>query len=137
MIARPMRLASMIAIVLTAVACASGGIPMSTTTIQTSLVGATPGAPISLRGRISERPWQHLIDLIPGKTAAYFDLEGGKEQTVVYWVAAPTCPGDVIVEGTVHEVRGGSKRPGGDGATKAPADYRELHVDVDSVRCAE
>lgn len=137
MIAWPMRLPSMFAIVLTAVACASGGIPMSTTTVQTTLVGATPGAPITLRGRISERPWQHLMDHLPGKTTAYFDLEGGKEQTVVYWVAPPTCPGDVIVEGTVHEVRGGSKRPGGDGETKAPADYRELHVDVDSVRCAE
>ena len=109
---------------------------MTMTTILTSLVGAIPGARITLRGRISERPWQHMIDHIPGKTSAYFDLEGGKEQTVVYWTAAPTCPGDIIVEGTVHEVRGSSKRPDR-GPTKAGSEYRELHVDVESARCAE
>lgn len=136
MIAVPMRLASMFAIVLTGVACATPGSPMITTTAQTSLVGATPGASITLRGRISRQPWQHLIGHIAGKTPEYFDLDGGKEQTVVYWAAAPACPGDVIVEGTVYEVRGGSKRPGDEGDTKTPADYRELHVDVTSTRCA-
>jgi hypothetical protein len=104
--------------------------------IATTMVGAQPGAPITLRGRVSETPWQHMMGGVSGKSDAYFDLAGGKEQTVVYWKSPPTCTGDVVVTGAVLEVKGASKRPRG-GDTKAEESYRELHVDVEQARCAD
>jgi hypothetical protein len=87
-----------------------------------------------VRGRVSKTPWQHMITGVPGKTSAYFDLDGGKGQTVVYWKNAPACAGDIEVTGTVLEVRGASKRPG-ERESKADESVRELQLDVTSTRC--
>jgi hypothetical protein len=92
-----------------------------------------PGEPVVARGRISNTPWQHLIGHVAGKQADYFDLEDGG-QTVVYLAKPISCPGLVEVAGTVKEVRGSSKRPGGPD-TKVDDSYGELHIDVDSHRC--
>ena len=51
----------------------------------TTMTGAKPGELITLRGRPSKIVWQHMMTSVPGKRSAYFDLGGGKEQTVVYW----------------------------------------------------
>lgn len=97
---------------------------------MTTMSGAKPDEPITLRGRVSKTPWQHMMTGVPGKSDAYFDLGGGKEQTVVYWKAPPSCAGDVEVVGTVLEVKGASKGGKAD-------EIRELHVDVSSARCVE
>lgn len=99
--------------------------PRATTTLD----GARPGDAITLRGRVSSTPWQHLMGRVEGKSDAYLDLAGGREQTVVYWRAPPSCPGDVEVTGTVLEVAGTAKGSKGEGV-------RELHVDVSAARCA-
>lgn len=67
---------------------------------------------------------------VPGKSDGYFDLDGGSEQTVVYWKDPPTCAGAMIVTGKVIEANGLSK--GGKGG-----EIRELQVDVGSARCEE
>ena len=104
--------------------------------VVTSMKGAKPDQAIALRGRISKIPWQHLMTGVTGKKAEYFDLEGGKDQTVVYWKDPPSCSGDIVVVGKVLEVRGPPKKPGGRD-TKVDDSYSELHVDVDSARCGE
>ncbi len=96
----------------------------------TTMAGAKPGAAITLRGRVSSTPWQHLMTGVPGKADAYFDLGGGSEQTVVYWKDPPKCSGDVEVTGKVLEVKGASK------GSKAD-EVREPQVDVESARCVE
>ncbi len=92
-----------------------------------------PGKAIVARGRVSNTPWQHLVGDVPGKSPEYFDLEEGG-QTVVYLPKPITCPGLVDVEGTVKEVRGTPKRPGGP-ETKVDDSYGELHIDVTAHRC--
>ncbi len=90
------------------------------------------GKEITLRGRISRIPWQHLIGMFDGYPMNdYFDIEGGS-QIVIYFKESITCTGPVEVRGTVVEVGGGSKRPG-----KADATYKELHLLVDSWKCIE
>ena len=107
----------------------------SPTPAATTMVGARPEAPITLRGRVSETPWQHMMTSVAGKSDAYFDLAGGKEQTVVYWKDPPTCAGDVIVSGKVLEVSGPAKAGGPERKIYEP--HRELHVDVEDARCAD
>lgn len=110
---------------------AIGRVPATTT-----MRGAIAGADITLRGRASRIPWQHLTSSVAGKRLEYFDLRGGKEQTIVYWSAAPICTGEVEVMGKVLLVRGASKRGGpGQLESKAGDDRSELHVDVESSQC--
>ena len=95
-----------------------------------------PGATITVRGRVSQIIWQHIMTGVEGKKSAYFDLDGEKsQQTVVYWKDPPTCNGTIEVTGKVLEVRGGSKRPGG--ATKVDESYSELQIDVEHARCVD
>lgn len=51
----------------------------------TTMNGAREGHTITLRGKVSTSPWQHLMSGVQDKQEAYFDLQGGKEQTIVYW----------------------------------------------------
>jgi hypothetical protein len=114
----------------------SAAAPASASAAAITMTGAKPGEPITLRGRPSKLVWQHMMTSVPGKRSAYFDLGGGKEQTVVYWKEPPNCAGDIEVTGKVLELRGPSKRPG-QPETKVDDTYSERHVDVDTARCAD
>lgn len=92
-----------------------------------------PGQSIVVRGSISKIPWQHLIAPPPGKVVDYLDLEDGG-QTVIYVDKTPPCRGLVEVEGVVLELRGRSKRPGGQPG-KVDETYSELQIDVARYRC--
>jgi len=94
-----------------------------------------PGATVTVQGRVATVIWQHLVKAVPGKQAAYFDLEEeGSRQTVVYWKDPPTCDGLIEVTGTVIEVRGAPKRPGAK-PSLADESYSELQIDVATARC--
>ena len=97
---------------------------------MTTMRDAAPGSTITIRGRASSTPWQHMILDVPGKSDGTFDLEGGSEQTIVYWKDPPTCAGAMIVTGKVLEANGA--RRGGKGG-----EIRELQLDVESARCVE
>lgn len=105
-------------------------------TAATTMNGAKPGEPITLRGHVATVMWQHMTTGVAGKKLAYFDLRGGKEQTVVYWTETPKCAGDIEVTGKVLELRGPSKRPH-EPETKVDDSYSERHVDVTSARCVD
>lgn len=98
----------------------------------TTMSGAHEGQSITLRGRVATAPWQHLMSGVQDKQEAYFDLDGGKEQTIIYWKTAPACSAEVVVTGKVIAVRGQSKGPKGE-----ESNIEELHVDVDTARCLE
>lgn len=98
----------------------------------TTMSGAREGQSITLRGKVSTSPWQHLMSGVQDKQEAYFDLQDGKEQTIVYWKEPPACSGEVVVTGKVIAVRGQSKGPRGN-----DSNVEELHVDVQSARCLE
>jgi len=118
--------AGVLGLVALAMGCTSSPAPKAPA-IATTMAGAKAGDTITLRGRVSEEPAQHLMTGVAGKAEAYFDL-AGKEQIIVYWTAPPNCAKDVIVTGKVIEQHGESR-------TKAGERYTELQVDVDSVRC--
>jgi hypothetical protein len=91
------------------------------------------GTQVTLRGRISNKPWAHMMTGVPGKQPAYFDH--ADRQTVVYWATAPSCPAEIEITGTVIEARGPSKkRPS---STEPVEDFVERSIDVDTVRCVE
>ena len=91
------------------------------------------GTQVTLRGRISDTPWAHMMTSVPGKQPAYFDR--GDRQTVVYWATAPTCPADIEITGTVIEARGPSKkRPS---SAEPVEEFVERSIDVDTTRCVE
>jgi hypothetical protein len=93
-----------------------------------------PGATVTVHGRVATVIWQHIVGHVPGKKAAYFDVEAEDRQTVVYWKEPPTCAGLIEVTGQVIEVRGPPKRPGAK-ESKVDDSYGELHIDVESARC--
>ena len=95
----------------------------------TTMKGAHEGQSITLRGRVSTSPNQHLMSGVQDKQEAYFDLSGG-EQTVIYLKDPPACSGEIVVTGKVIAVRGQAK--GGKGDEHA---IEELHVDVATTRC--
>lgn len=86
------------------------------------------GNRISVMGRISDVPWQHIIagfDDCP--YSYYFDF--GDDQTVIYCSEEIACTGEIIVYGTVVEVGTRSKKPGDD------TRYTEFQIRVDRVDC--
>lgn len=85
------------------------------------------GSSVTLRGRVSDTPKQALEQGIPGKIAAHFDHASGK--TVIYWVSAPACPGDIEVTGTVKIESAPAKA--GDST------YMEKVIDVRAAGCVE
>ena len=86
------------------------------------------GGSLAVTGRISQMPWQHLVDPIPGKQILYLDLEGG-HQIVVYSATKPVCPGRVWLTGRVVEVAGAGKRPG------STERFVEYQLDVSRWEC--
>ena len=91
------------------------------------------GMTLSAVGSISDKPWQHVMGVVPGKNAEYFDLSS-EMQTVIYVAGPVDCAGQVEVEGMVMEVTAPSKRPG-KLPSKSGGEHRELHLDVSSFRC--
>lgn len=93
------------------------------------------GERVTIRGRVSKTPWQHMMTGVPGKRDAYFDLESGN-QTVVYWKAPPKdCEGGLIeISGTAMVLVGPGKKPGAK-PSKADKAWHEFQVDVDTARC--
>lgn len=86
------------------------------------------GFKISLTGRVSEMPWQHLIRIEPDfPHVLYLDWEGG--QTVVYCRELPECGGPIMVTGTVILSEGSSKKPG------SVDKYAEYQLLADRVEC--
>jgi hypothetical protein len=94
------------------------------------------GTRVTLRGRVSNKPWQHMMTTIPGKSPEYFDLDD-THQTVIYWATPPTCAGAIEITGTVIEATGPAKRHPSDDDAGAPKTFTERSVDVDSARCVE
>ncbi|NMC07157.1 MAG: hypothetical protein GYA24_18215 [Candidatus Lokiarchaeota archaeon] len=86
------------------------------------------GKQVTIKGKISNVPWQHIIGSFQGYgLQEYFDLED-KSQIVIYLKAAIPERGMISVTGKLVEVKGGSKRPG---AAKSEP-FSEYHVTVDS-----
>ena len=72
------------------------------------------GKEITLKGKISETPWQHMIDTSHNfENIYYLDLEGG-DQIVFYSKEPVICSSVIRIEGKVIRVIGKSKRPGSD-----------------------
>jgi hypothetical protein len=91
-----------------------------------------PGSTARLRGRISDKPWEHMMTNVPGKRPEYFDYAAGK-QVVVYWVNEPSCRGEIEITGTVIEASGPAKRAKSD----PPGVFTELSLDVATARCVD
>jgi hypothetical protein len=88
-----------------------------------------PSQSVSVRGRVSKIPWQHLMTNVPGKRPEYFDIDQSR-QIVVYTAKPLECPGEIELEGIVLEVTGPTKRPSKTGET-----FRTLQLDVTASRC--
>ena len=83
---------------------------------------------VTVKGKISNIPWQHIIGSVPGHNLQeYFDLED-KNQIVIYLKSAISERGMISITGKVVEVKGGSKKPG---AAKSEP-FSEYHIAVDS-----
>ena len=91
------------------------------------------GKKITLLGKISNIPWQHMIkDVENHNHIYYFDLEDGY-QIVIYSKAEIHCAGSLSVTGEVIEVRGKSKRPNKiDDVT-----HVEYHIIIDKWVCMD
>jgi hypothetical protein len=73
----------------------------------TTMNGVHEGQSITLRGKVSTSPWQHLMSGVQDKQEAYFDLQGGKEQTIVYWKEPPCRSKYALLEGAARVCRRG------------------------------
>jgi hypothetical protein len=88
------------------------------------------GKEVTLRGQISDLPWQHLMSPPAGtKYDYYFNID--KSQIVLYTVEEFSCGTTLEVKGTVLEVAGATKR-----SSKASDPlYKEYHLSVSSWKC--
>jgi hypothetical protein len=87
------------------------------------------GQKVQVEGRISDTPWQHLINIPEAHPEiAYFDLAGGA-QIVVYSREKIPCLERSLIKGTVIEIKGESKRPG------SKDEVREYQIVVDAWEC--
>jgi len=72
------------------------------------------GKDIVLLGKLSNTPWQHMIDSSQKyENIYYLDLEGG-DQIVFYSKTPVDCKDQIKLKGKVIRVVGKSKRPGSD-----------------------
>lgn len=88
------------------------------------------GEQLVMVGRVSQTPWQHMIQTIPGKTAYYVDLAVGG-QVVAYASGNMECKGQILLWAKVVLAEGTSKRPGD---TKS---FTEAQLDVNRWACAD
>jgi hypothetical protein len=86
------------------------------------------GQDVVLEGKVSQTPWQHMIQDLPKKVITYFDLDGGN-QIVVYTTEEIPCTGRIRLEGRVILTEGESKRPG------SKEKYSEVQLDVTRWSC--
>jgi hypothetical protein len=72
------------------------------------------GKEIILKGKLSDTPWQHMIDTSQKyENIYYLDLEGG-DQIVFYSRNPVECKDEIMIKGKVIRVVGKSKKPGSD-----------------------
>ncbi|MCK5304400.1 MAG: hypothetical protein KAJ72_04060 [Candidatus Heimdallarchaeota archaeon] len=91
------------------------------------------GKKITLKGKISDIPWQHMIkDVENHNHNYYFDLEDGA-QIVIYSKAEVLCSRSLLVTGEVIEVRGKSKRL----SKIDDVTYVEYHIIIDDWECLD
>jgi len=77
------------------------------------------GETVELTGKLSDIPWQHMIEIREAYPYInYIDFEGG-DQRVVYTKDLIRCSNNVKFKGTVVEIVGESKNP----------DSNEVYVD--------
>lgn len=96
-----------------------------------SNLGSYLGKKIILEGKLSDIPWQHLINIPETHPEiSYLDTTGGG-QTVLYSKKPIGCDGRVKIKGTVVEVQGKSKRP------DSQEQYMEYQVIVDTWNCID
>lgn len=89
------------------------------------------GEKITLTGKISKIPWQHLIQFFSDREHInYFDLENG-EQIVIYSREPITYIGKMKINGEVILTKGSSKRP----QKIKDETYQEYQLLVDSWEC--
>ncbi len=86
------------------------------------------GKTVTVTGRISDVPWQHIIANEPGHPFSYY-FDVGPEQTVIYAKTGIECGPGLTVTGTVIEVGTKSKKPGDDQT------YREYQILVEDWVC--
>ena len=89
------------------------------------------GKIVTVEGKISNMPWQHLIaNVATHQQIYYFDLEG-EPQIVIYSKDPIDCSNDLEIEGEVIEVKGHTKRPNKIDDVK----YVEYHILVENWKC--
>ena len=89
------------------------------------------GQKVELEGKLSDLPWQHLINFSDThKEIQYFDLVNG-DQIVVYSQNPIECAKKMKLSGKVIEVIGKSKRPG----DTSEIEYVEYQILVDDWEC--
>jgi hypothetical protein len=98
--------------------------------VRASDLRSRVGEKVVLVGRVSQMPWQHMIRGDLKKQAAYIDLEG-RGQIVAYAKGSISCPGAVVLRGTVLLTEGSSKRPGSKEVCS------EVQLDVESWQCLD
>lgn len=120
-------------------ACAAPGTPSEEPSVNdrppyevledTSTLAQRAGDRVALTGKISDLPWQHLIDDVPSHPHAdYFDV--GRDQIVIYSREPIGETRAIRVEGTVRRVEGRSKGP-------SERRHTEHHLVVDGWTLAE
>ncbi len=89
------------------------------------------GQKVELEGKISDVPWQHLIDFSDThQIIQYFDLDSG-DQIVIYSKETIECKEKMRLSGEVIKVDGKSKRPG----DTSESVYVEYQILVDDWEC--
>ena len=89
------------------------------------------GKEILLKGKLSNTPWQHMIDAsLKHKNIYYLDLEGG-DQIVFYSKTPIDCKNAIRLKGKVIRVVGKSKKPGSD------VTYVEYQIVAEEWECIE
>ena len=89
------------------------------------------GKDITLVGKISDTPWQHLIDISKEyRNIYYLDYESG-EQLVFYTKIPIECKEKIKIIGKVIRVVGKSKRPDSD------ATFIEFQIVADTWECLD
>lgn len=87
------------------------------------------GETVELSGKLSDRAWQHMIDIKPDYPyIAYVDFDNG-DQLVVYTKTLPVCTGEFGFKGTVIQIEGESKRPDSD------EKFTEIQITADEITC--
>ena len=84
---------------------------------------------VVVEGKVSDKPWQHIIYYSSKYTvASYFDI--GKDQIVIYSKEMIGTTKKIKVKGTVIKVTAKSKNPN---LSKAGKIYAEYHILADKI----